>query len=59
MDQKITVTDIQVPFGRMVIIIFKWMLASIPAALLLWVITAALTLVFGVGLSGCAALLAP
>jgi len=58
MDQKTTITDIRIPFGRMVMIILKWMLASIPAAILLWLIVASMTLIFGVGIGGCAALVA-
>ncbi len=56
-DQRVTLTDIDIPFGRMVMIILKWMLASIPAVLLLWLISGAVMLVFGAGLGGCAALL--
>lgn len=57
-DNRITVTDIDIPFGRMVMIIFKLMLASIPAVLLLYTIIFGIALVFGVGLGGCAALMA-
>lgn len=59
MNQRMAVTDVRIPFGRMVIVIFKWMLASIPAAILLWLIVAAITLIFGAGIGGCAALVAP
>lgn len=52
-----TITDIRIPFGRMVAIILKWMLASIPAILLMYLIMFGIMLVFGVGLGGCAALL--
>ena len=54
-----TITDIDIPFGRMIIIIFKLMLASIPAAILLWIVMMIITLAFGVGLGGCAAALSP
>lgn len=54
----VVLTDVQIPFGRMVMIILKWMLASIPAALLMWLALLLLTLVFGAGLGGCAALMA-
>lgn len=33
-----TITDINIPFGRMVAIILKWMFASIPAILLMYLI---------------------
>jgi len=56
------ITDIRIPFGRMVAIIVKWMLASIPAIILMYIILfafmAVFALVFGVGLGGLAALLA-
>lgn len=63
MEEKETViTDIQIPFGRMVTIILKWMLASIPAIILMYLVMFAImvvfALVFGVGLGGLAALLA-
>ena len=56
-ENQTTITDIQIPFGRMVSIILKWMLASIPAILLMWIIMGAVMLIFGAGLGGCAALL--
>ena len=56
-EQETTITDIRIPFGRMVAIILKWMLASIPAILLMYLIMFAVALIFGVGLGGCAALL--
>ncbi|MEM9281212.1 MAG: hypothetical protein AAGA96_05250 [Verrucomicrobiota bacterium] len=40
-----TITDIRIPFGRMVAILLKWMLASIPAILLLYAVLAAISLV--------------
>lgn len=33
-----TLTNIDIPFSRMIVIILKWMLASIPALALFWVI---------------------
>lgn len=57
-EQKVSITNVDIPFGRMVIIIFKWMLASIPAAILMYAIMFGIMLVFGVGLGGCAALMA-
>ena len=55
-EQKTTITDIQIPFGRMVAIILKWMLASIPAIICMYLIIFTIALLFGAGLSGCAAL---
>ena len=51
-----TISNLDIPFGRMVAIILKWMLASIPAAMILWLVLTAVTLVFGGALAGCAAL---
>ena len=60
MEEKETViTDIRIPFGRMVAIILKWMLASIPAMLLMYLVMLAVLLTLGIGLGGCAALLSP
>jgi hypothetical protein len=56
-NQNITLTDIRIPFGRMVAIILKWMLASIPAILLMYVILFGIFLLFAGGLGGFAALL--
>lgn len=35
---KLVLTDIQIPFLRMVIIILKWVLASIPAMIIMMLI---------------------
>lgn len=35
---KVAVTDIEMPFGSMVIFMIKWALASIPAAIILMMI---------------------
>ena len=56
-ENKVTLTDIDIPFGRMVGIILKFMLASIPAVLLLYLVIFGIALLFGLGLGGCAALL--
>ena len=37
-DHGTTLTDVNIPFGRMVMIILKTMLASIPAVLLFYLI---------------------
>ena len=49
--QPVTVTDINIPFGRLVGLILKIMLASIPAVLIIYAIMAAIGLLF-VGLLG-------
>lgn len=56
-DNRTTVADIDIPFGRMVMIILKFMLASIPAVLLFYLILIPILMLFGVGLGGCAALM--
>ena len=46
-------TDVRMPFWRMVVVIFKFTLAAIPAAVLVWLFLVALgilvTAVFGAG----------
>ena len=56
-EDRTTVTDIDIPFGRMVMIILKFMLASIPALILFYLIMIPVFLLFGAGLGGCAALM--
>jgi len=48
----VTVTDIQMPFGSMVIFMIKWAIASIPAAIILFLIASVFTVVFGGVFSG-------
>jgi len=48
---------VRIPFWRMGVIILKWMIASIPAAILMWLIDAGVMLLFGAGIGGCTALL--
>ena len=43
----ITVTDIQMPFGSMVVFMIKWAIASIPAAIILFLIASVFAVVFG------------
>lgn len=57
-DNRIVLTDIDISFGRMVSIILKFMLASIPAILLLYAVLFGIILLFGLGFGGLAALLA-
>lgn len=47
----VTVTDINIPFGRLVVLILKFMLASIPAIILMYAIMAAIGLLM-IGLLG-------
>lgn len=54
---EVTISNIDIPFGRMVAIIVKWALASIPAMIIMWLITMVVTLVFGGLFAGCAALM--
>ena len=56
-EQKTVITDIQIPFGRMIAIILKWMLASIPAIILMYLVIFGIMLIFAGGLGGLAALL--
>jgi hypothetical protein len=53
--QPVTVVDIRMPFGSMVVFMIKWALASIPAVLIIWFILAIIiflgSLLFG-GLFG-------
>ena len=55
-EARITISNVDIPFGRMVAIILKWMLASIPAVIIMWMAMMAVTLIFGGALAGCAAL---
>ena len=57
-EDRTTITDIDIPFGRMVMIILKFMLAAIPAVLLFYAVIMGIMLIFGLGLGGCAALMA-
>ena len=55
-ENHITVTNIDIPFGRMVMIILKAMLAAIPALLLFYAMLIPVFMLFGLGVGGCAAL---
>lgn len=52
MDNRFTLTDIDISFGRMVVIILKWSLASIPAMIILWIIIMIIAAIFGGILGG-------
>jgi len=44
---EVTVVDVQMPFGSMVVFILKWTLAAIPAMIILFIIAAIMAVVFG------------
>jgi hypothetical protein len=52
-----TITDIDIPFGRLVVMMLKLMLASIPALLCFYAIIGAIALVLTLVFGGGAALL--
>ena len=45
--QKVSVSDVSMPFGSMVVFILKWTLASIPAMLILLLIGLVIAAAFG------------
>ncbi len=49
--RRVIVQDIRMPFLSMVIFMVKWVIASIPALLILWLIAATLTMLVS-GLTG-------
>jgi hypothetical protein len=50
--QQVTVVDVRIPFGSMVVLLFKVALAAIPAMILLAVAAAILSSVVGAALLG-------
>ena len=54
--QRVVVQDVDMPFGSMVVFIIKWTLASIPALIILCIVGALLSAVFGGLLAGLAVL---
>ena len=52
-NQRTVLTDIDIPFGRLIAIMIKLALAAIPAAIVVWVIIFAIAMivsgVFGIG----------
>jgi hypothetical protein len=46
-EQRTVVTDIDIPFGRLVVFLLKVGLASIPAVIILWLIVWLIMIVFG------------
>ena len=55
--RRTTITDIDIPFARLVGIILKFMLASIPAVILFYLFFGLLALVFAAIFGGSAAFL--
>jgi len=46
-NKKVTITDIDIPFGRIVGIILKWTLASIPAMIIIYAVIFFVIAIFG------------
>jgi len=44
---RVIVTDVSMPFGSIVVLMLKWALASIPALLILFMIGAFVSALFG------------
>lgn len=53
---QVSIVDIDMPFGRMVVFILKWMLASIPAIIIMWIFMVLVMFVFGAAFGGLAAM---
>lgn len=49
---RVEVVNFDIPFGQMIWLMIKWVLASIPAMIILFVLGAILSLVFGGVLMG-------
>jgi hypothetical protein len=45
--QQVSVRDVSMPFGSMVVFILKWTLASIPAMLIIFLIAMVIAGIFG------------
>lgn len=45
--QKVSVSDVSMPFGSMVVFILKWTLASIPAMIIIFLVALAIAGLFG------------
>jgi len=56
-DNRTVIKDIDIPFGRLVAIMLKFMLAAIPAMILFYMLCFGLILLFAVLFGGGAALL--
>ena len=53
----VTVTDVKIPFWSMVFLMVKWVIASIPAMIILYLLFVFVVSVFGVALLGGVSLL--
>jgi hypothetical protein len=51
-DQRVTVTDIRMPFMSMVIFMVKWSIAAIPAIIILFFVTGLLAAIVSMLLGG-------
>lgn len=52
MNDRFTLVDIDIPFGRMVAIIIKWSLASIPAMIILGIVYMIIVGILGLFVTG-------
>ena len=50
--KEVVVTDIQMPFGSMIVFMVKWVIASIPAFIILFALFTIVSAIFGGILSG-------
>jgi hypothetical protein len=55
--EQVVIEDIRMPFGSMVVFMVKWAIASIPAMIILFVLSAVLFAILGVFFGGLAGLL--
>lgn len=46
-ERRVVVTDIQMPFMSMVVFMVKWVIAAIPAMIILAIVGALFTAIFG------------
>jgi hypothetical protein len=45
-ERRIVITDVDIPFGRLIVILIKIALASIPAMIVAWAIVMAILMLF-------------
>lgn len=57
MSERVTIVDIDIPFGKMVGLIIKWTLASIPAMIIVSIIFMLIAALFSGVLAGVGSLL--
>ena len=46
-EQRVVITNVDIPFARLVAILIKWALAAIPAAIIVWLIMMVIVTVIG------------